>query len=131
MAVSTSVQAWTLRMPTGSSQQWTFTLTTQTPSGFTPYPIPGGATWEYVARGTQTDVGTPLISITTTTGPDGLITVTQTAVLSQVLLVMTAAATATLAPDTTYYHCLWMNPGTPGALAVFDGSLLIEGAPAP
>jgi len=130
MAVSTSVAAWTLRMPAGSAQQWTFTLTTQSPSGYVPYPIPNGATWEYVARITPTDISGPLISINTTSGPDGQITVTQTAILSQVLLVMTATATATLAPD-TYYHCLWMNPGTSAALAVFDGSLLIEGAPAP
>ena len=131
MAVSSSVLPWTLRMPAGSQQQWTFTLTTQTPSGYTPYPIPGGATWEYVARISPADLSGPLISIGTTSGPDGQITVTQTAILSQVLLVMTSTATLSLTPDITYYHCLWLNPGTPSALAVFDGSLLIAGAPAP
>jgi hypothetical protein len=130
MAVSTSTPAWTLRMPAGSAQQWQFTLTTQTPGGYTPYPIPPLSTWEYVVRATQTDTGTPIFSITTSAGLYGVITVTQTAVLSQVQLGIVATATSALQPG-TYYHCLWMNPGTASALAVFDGQLLIEGAPPP
>ena len=130
MAVSTAVPAWTLRMAAGSAQQWTFTLTTQTPGGYTPYPIPALSTWEYVVRATPTDTGTPIFSITTTPGLYGLITVTQTAVLAQVGLSVDATATAALQPG-TYYHCMWMNPNTTGALAVFDGSLLIDGAPPP
>jgi hypothetical protein len=130
VAVSTSVPAWTLRMPAGSAQEWTFTLTSQSPSGFVPYPIPPLSTWEYVARSSQTDTGTPIFSITTTAGLYGLITVTSTAVLSQVLLGVNATATAALQPG-SYYHCMWMNPNTVGALAVFDGQLLISGAPSP
>ena len=129
MAVSSSVLPWTLRMPAGSQQQWTFTLTTQTPSGYTPYPIPGGATWEYVVRGTPTDIAGSLLSVTTTVTASGQITVISTAVLSQVTLSITATATVGLVPG-TYYHCLWMQPSTPSALAVFDGLLLVDGAPA-
>ena len=130
MAVSSSVLPWTLRMPAGSQQQWTFTLTTQTPSGYTPYPIPGGATWEYVARISPTDLSGPLFSISTAVTGSGQITVISTAYLSQVTLSVTATATATLTPG-TYYHCLWMQPATASALAVFDGNLLIAGAPVP
>lgn len=129
MAVSSSVLPWTLRMPVGSAQQWTFTLTTQTPSGYTPYPIPGGATWEYVARISPTDLSGPLLSVTTAVTGSGQITVISTAYLSQVTLSVTATATAALTPG-TYYHCLWMQPSTASALAVFDGNLLIAGAPA-
>ena len=132
VAVSSSVPAWTLRMPAGSAQEWTFTLTTQqTPGGFfAPYPIPGGSTWEYVVRNSPTDTGVPGLSITTSAGVDGVLLVTSTAVLSQVQLGMVATATAGFSPG-IYYHALWMNPGTASAVAVFDGELIIEGAPAP
>ena len=95
-----------------------------------PYPIPALSTWEYVVRATPTDTGTPIFNITTTPGLYGLLTVTQTAVLAQVGLSVDATATAALQPG-TYYHCLWLNPNTTGALVVFDGELLIDGAPPP
>jgi hypothetical protein len=129
LAVSSSTLAWTLRMPAGSSQEWEFTLTTGTPTYIVPYPIPGGSSWEYVARTTPTGTGTPLFAITPTPGAAGQLTITSTAVLSRVLLAMTGTATAALAPG-AYYHCLWLNPGLPSALAVFDGQLLIDAAPA-
>jgi len=128
MAVSSSLQPWNLRMPAGSAQQWAFTLTTQTPAGYFPYPITG-ATWEYVARVSPTDTSVPLLYVTTTITAAGEITTTTSAILSQVTLSISATATGALTPG-TYYHCMWMNPGTPSALAVFDGNLIIAGAPA-
>ena len=129
MAVSSSVQPWNLRMPAGSAQAWTFTLTTQTDAGYFPYPV-GAATWEYVARISPTDTSIPLFSVTTALTANGEITAVTSAVLSQVMLAISATATAAITPG-TYYHCLWMNPGTAAALAVFDGNLLIAGAPIP
>jgi hypothetical protein len=131
VANSSSVQPWTLQMPQGSLQQWTFTLTTV--DGFTgqsePWSITGN-TWEYVARVSGTDDGTPLIEITTSASAAGLITVTGSASLSQVLLAIYPAATQPLSPG-TYYHALWANPGTATALALFTGPLIIAGTPQP
>jgi len=83
-AVSVATPSWTLRMPQGTLQQWTFTFTEPGPAGV-PYPI-SGATWEYVVRANAADTGVPLISITTALTSAGQITVTATASLSQVLL---------------------------------------------
>lgn len=132
---SSSVQPWSLRMPSGSAQSWTFTFTTTAPGGFTPYPLTG-STWEYVARVSQTDTTSPpAIKITTTPSSQGLITVTSTATLAQVLLQIYPAATAigTLTPG-TLWHALWMNPGTTTETAIFGGLqslLLVEGTPEP
>lgn len=116
-------------MPAGSLQQWTFTFTVASASGpATPYPI-GGATWEYVARTSPGDLGTPLIDITTTPTSAGVITVTFTSVLAQVLLTIYPAATAGL--NGSYSHSLWMDPGTPSALTWCTGSLLVDGNPQP
>lgn len=129
MANSSSVQQWTLRMPAGSLQQWNTTFTTTAPGGTTPYSI-SASTWEYVVRSTATDTGSPLIDITTSVNSQGLLTVTATATLSQVLLTMNPAATATLTPG-TYWHALWQNPGTSAAVTWWTGNLLIEGNPQP
>jgi hypothetical protein len=116
---------WTLTMAAGSLQEWTLTLA----SGSGPYPV-SGATWEYVARPSAADMSAPpLIDITTTATPAGLITVTSTGSLSQLLLVICPAATAALLG--CYSHALWMNPGTPSALEVAGGSLLVVAAPQP
>lgn len=129
MPNSTSVLPWTLRMPAGSLQQWLFTFTTNAPGGTTPYPI-SGATWEYVARTTATGGGSPLISVTTTANSQGVLVVTSSATLSQVLLEIYPPATSAL--DGTYYHSLWMNPGnSSSAFTWFTGSLLVEGNPQP
>jgi hypothetical protein len=116
-------------MPAGSLQQWLLTLTDILPASNPPFPITG-ATWEYVARSTPTDTGTPLIKITTSASAAGLLTVISTASVSSVLLQIYPAATVSLAPG-TYYHAMWMDPGTPSALSVFDDLLLIDGAPQP
>jgi len=121
---SSSVQPWTLRMPAGSQQQWNFTFTTTAPGGATPYPI-SGKTWEYVVRTTATDTGAPLIDITTLVSGYGQIAVTATAALSQILLTVTPAATASLTPG-TYWHALWMNPG-PAQFTWLTGNLIIQG----
>ena len=129
MAVSDAVMSWTLQMPAGSLQQYNFDLTVPGAYTSTPWPL-AGVTWEYVARPTATDDSTPLIEITTVLSTPGLITVTSTATLSQVLLAIYPAATAALAPG-TYYHALWANPGAPTALPIFTGLLQIAGAAQP
>jgi hypothetical protein len=130
MANSVSTITWSLRMPAGSVQNWTFVLTTTAPGGVTPWPITG-ATWEYVARTAATDLTIPpLIELTTTAGSQGVLTVTNTSATSSVAMDMYPAATATVTPG-TYYHALWMNPSTAEAFCWFTGNLLIEGNPQP
>jgi len=129
MAVSNAVNTWTLQMPAGSLEEYTFTFTVPGPFSTTPYPI-SGATWEYVVRDTPTDVGGPLIQLTTAPSSQGLLTVTATAVLSQVLLVLNPAATVNL-PPATYYQTLWMNPSTSVAFSWLTGLLQIDGNPQP
>lgn len=129
MPNSSSVNPWTLRMPAGSLQQWLFTFTTTAPGGTTPYPITG-ATWQYVARPSAADLTSPpLIDITTVPSAGGEIVVTSTASLSQVQLNILPAATASL--DGTYFHTLWMNPGTSSAFSWVTGLLIAEANPQP
>jgi hypothetical protein len=132
VAYTDAIPAWTLRMPAGSLQQWNLTLTIPAPAADPPYPV-SGATFEYVARTSATDLSTPLIKITTTVSSAGLITVTSSASLSQLLLAIYPAATAAVTPG-TYFHACWMNPGTDEALGLFGGSgslLMIDGNPQP
>lgn len=128
MALSLATNNWQLRMPAGSLQQWQFTFTTPAPGSTPPYPI-SGATFEYVVRTSQSDLGTPVIDITATPSSFGLIVVTSTAALSQVLLDIYPAATASLSG--TYFHALWMNPGGSSALTWFTGLFLVDGNPQP
>ncbi len=130
MTNSSSVQLWTLRMPAGSLQQWLFTMTTTAPGGTTPYPLTGVTGWEYVVRAAATDTGIPLFSITTTPNSAGALVVTATDALSQVLLDIYPAATATLTPG-TYAHSLWMGANTNAQFAWITGLLVVEGAPQP
>jgi len=116
-------------MPAGSLQQWLFTFTTGAPGGVTPYPITG-STWEYVVRTSATDMGTPMVDLTTTAGSAGVLTVTSTTSTSSVQVNMYPAATATATPG-TYYHALWENPGGTAATTWFTGELLITGNPQP
>ena len=129
MTVSNSVATWTLQMPQGSLEEYTFTFLQPGPFSTIPYPI-SGATWQYVVRPAPTDESAPLIDITTASTSEGQITVTSTATLSQVLLTILPAATQPLAPG-TYYHTLWMNPDTNAAYAWLTGLLQIEGNPQP
>lgn len=130
MVNSISTQPWTLKMDAGAEQQWLFTFTTGAPGGTTPWPI-SGATWEYVARTSATDLTIPpLIKITTTPSSAGLLTVTSSATTSSVLLAMYPAATVSLTPG-VFYHALWIWPGTTTAQTIFNGLLLINGAPQP
>ena len=130
MANSISTQPWTLKMDAGAEQQWLFTFTTGAPGGLTPWPI-SGDTWEYVARTSATDLTVPpLIKITSTPGSAGVLTVTSTSAVSSVQLTMYPAATVSLTPG-SYSHALWANPGTTSALTIFNGLLLINGAPQP
>lgn len=130
MALSSSVLPWTLQMPAGSLQQWTFTLTSPQPGGPpVPYPV-AGAAWEYVVRPSAADLTVPpLVDITTTASAAGLITVTATSALSQAVLAIYPAATQSLAG--IYSHALWMNPGTPAALCVAEGTLQAVASPQP
>ncbi len=117
-------------MPAGSLQQWLFTMTTTAPGGTTPYPLAGVTGWEYVVRAAATDTGIPLFSITTTPNSAGALVVTATDALSQVLLDIYPAATATLTPG-TYAHSLWMGANTNAQFAWITGLLVVEGAPQP
>ena len=131
MAYTTAVPSWTLRMPAGSYQAWTFDFTIPQAASSPPYPVTG-ATWLYVARTSQADTSQPpLIQIGTSYSAQCLITVTATASVSRILLEIYPAATAALAPG-TYYHALWMDSDYEGrAFTWFSGSLLIEGNPQP
>lgn len=130
MANSISTQPWTLRMDAGSEQQWLFTFTTGAPGGTTPWPI-SGATWEYVARTSATDLTVPpLIKITASPSSAGLLTVTASDTVSSVQLDMYPAATVSLAPG-QFWHAMWINPGTTTAQTIFNGLLLVTGAPQP
>jgi hypothetical protein len=125
--LTNAVPGWTLVMPSGSAQLWNFVFT-QVATG-DPYPITGAA-WEYVVRTAATAAGAPLIEVTTAVSGDGLLTVTDTAVLSQVQMDLYPAATSDLAAG-SYYHALWMNPGTSAAYPWFTGLLQIEAASQP
>lgn len=130
MPNSTATNQWNLRMPAGTLQQWYTTFTTGAPGGTTPYRITG-STWEYVARTSQTDVSEPpLVSVTTTLTSQGVLLVTASATVSNVLLQLYPAATAALAPG-TYYHSFWQDPGTESAYCWWTGLLLIDGNPQP
>lgn len=130
MAIYTSsVTPWTLKIPAGSLQEWVLTLTSpQGSSPALPYPV-DGASWEYVVRPSARDLETPLVDITDSAGFAGLITVTSTSSASQVLLSVYPAATAGLSGF--YAHALWMNPGTPSALAIAEGTLQVIASPQP
>ena len=127
MPLTNAVPVWTLQMPAGSLEQWTFTFTY--PTTGQPFPITG-ATWEYVVRTSASATGSPLIQIGTTATANGLIAVTAAPSLSQVLLDIYPAATSSLTA-TTYYHALWMNPGALSALCIFSGALIVTAAPQP
>ena len=125
--LTSCVPSWTLRMAAGSLQQWTITLTSLADDGAViPYPI-DGATWEYVASASVT--GPQMFTVIPAATASGLITVTATDSLSQVLLEIYPAATVSLSG--TYVHALWMNPGTPSALAVAEGPLQVAEIPQP
>jgi hypothetical protein len=113
-------------MGAGALQQWALTLTS--PVTGQPYSI-SGATWEYAVRTSPSASGPPLIEITTNPTADGAITVTSSATLSQAVLNIYPAATTVLSG--TYYHALWLNPGTESALPLFTGSLIISAVPQP
>jgi hypothetical protein len=128
---SSSVLPWALTMPAGSLQQWQFSFTTLAAAGPTqPYPVTG-ATWEYVARPTATDLSVPpLISLTTAETASGVLVVTATATVSQVLLQIYPPATAGLNGE--YFHALWMWPGNgTSAFTWVTGPLIVQGNPQP
>lgn len=127
MTASVGYLPWTLTMPAGSLQSWNVQF--NVPATFAPYPITG-TTWEYVARLNATDTGPPLIDITTTPSAQGQISVTATSLLSQVTLVISPAATASLTPG-QLWHALWMNPATTGQFTWLSGNLIVLGNPAP
>jgi hypothetical protein len=113
-------------MPAGTLTEWLFTFTQ--PATGLPYPFPVGATWEYVARLTATDLTVPpLIDVTTTVGSQGQLVVTSTAAVSSVQLNLAPAATVNLTPG-EYAHALWMQPGNGvSAFTWWTGSLTIVG----
>ena len=125
MTLSSTPQAWTLEMGYGSLVEYLFTFSY--PSTGTLFPITG-MTWEYVVRATGTSGGSPLISITTSSSADGVLTVSTAA--STVLLTLYPAATSGLAPQ-QYYHSLWMSPGGDTAFTWFSGALIVQGNPQP
>jgi hypothetical protein len=120
---------WSLTMAQGSSQAWNIKLTV--PFTVSPFPVDPAA-WQYVVRAQGDDgTGTPLVSITPAASADGLLTITDTPSLSQVLLQIYPAGTQDLAPG-SYAHGLWEFPGNPvTARAMFTGDLIIEAAPQP
>jgi hypothetical protein len=125
--LTNAVPGWTLVMPQGSAQLWNFVFTTL-PAG-APYPITGAA-WEYAVRASAGNAGSPLFSLTTSATGNGVLTVTATAALSQVQMDLYPAATQNLTPG-TFYHALWMNPGTTSAYCWFAGQLQVENIAGP
>lgn len=124
MATSITTQQWNLQVPAGALQEWVFTFAQ---ADGTPYPL-AGTTWEYVARTQPTDTGTPLVKLTTAASAQGHLTVDETD--SQVTFTLYPAATASLTPG-SYYHALWMDPGTADAYPWLTGALQVAGNPQP
>jgi hypothetical protein len=122
-------QQWTLFLAAGSAADVTFTFTTTAPGGVTPYPTVGFA-WEYVVRETAGSSGSPLISVTTSPSSAGLITATATSAVSQILLALYPAATASLGAG-SYSQALWSQPGTTNAFCWMSGTLTVSGAAQP
>lgn len=114
-------QVWTLELAAGSQLQAAFTFTTDAPGGTTPYPI-SGSTWEYIVRPTATSLSTTF-SVTTTPSASGSITTTATDTLSQILLTVAPAATASLSG--VYSHALWQDPATTEAFCWASGQIVI------
>jgi hypothetical protein len=115
--VSSGLIPWDLTVPIGSAAQWTVTFTV--PYTGAPYSI-SGLTWEFVVRTTAYN-GSPLFSVTTTPNAAGTITVTSTAVLSQILLALNPAATQSLAPG-QYALALWSSTNTSAQFTWLSGS---------
>jgi hypothetical protein len=112
-------------MPVGSVQEWQFTFTV--PATGALYAIVG-FTWEWVVRANPGDTGTPLVSITTTPSAPGSLTVNTG--LSQVLMTVNPAATASMAAG-QYTQALWSNPSTSSAFCWLAGGLVLQAAPQP
>ena len=129
MAYQNAVPSFNYQLPAGSLQEINCTFVSNTSRTQSPWPITG-ATWEYVVRLTPTSGGSPLFSLTPTPNSQGVITITNTASTSAALISIFPAATASLGPA-TYYHTLWMNPGTPNAYAWFTGNFIVTGNPQP
>jgi hypothetical protein len=125
--LTNAVPGWTLLMPQGSAQVWNFVFTTLSTGA--PYPI-SGAVWEYSVRSAPGIAGSPLFSLTTAETGNGVLTVTATTALSQVQMDLFPAATQDLDPG-TYYHALWMNPGTTSQYGWFVGQLQVENVAGP
>lgn len=122
---SASTQQWNLQVPAGALQEWVFTFTAADGSLF---PL-DGHTWEYVARTSPTDTGTPVVKLTTVAGSQGVLTVDVAA--SAVKFTLYPAATADLAPA-AFHHALWMDPGDPvSAYPWLAGALQVVGNPQP
>lgn len=125
MSSNTGYTPWSLTMPVGSIQEWQFTFTV--PATGALYPVTG-FTWEWVVRVNPGDSGTPLISLTTTPGAEGVLTVNT--LLSQVLLTVNPAATTGMAPG-VYSQALWSNPSLSSAYCWLAGPLILQAAPQP
>lgn len=129
MAYQSTVPQYTLSMPAGSVQELACTFIDNGPAVVTPWPITG-FTWEYVVRESAAPGAALVFEITTTVSVSGLITITDTASVSQALLSVYPAATSSLTPG-TYFHALWSNPGLDSAYSWFSGALLVNGNPQP
>jgi hypothetical protein len=116
--------AWTMRTPAGSVAEYAVTMALQNGN---PYPV-NGASWEYVVRASDSSLGEPLLTVTTTASASGVISVSQSPA-TVITLTLYPAATSGLCG--TYRHALWMNNGTDGAMAWFFGSLVATPAPLP
>lgn len=81
-------------------------------------------------RETASSSGSPLISVTTSPSSAGLITATATSAVSQILLALYPAATATLGAG-SYSHALWQDPSTSSAFCWMSGGLTVSGASQP
>jgi hypothetical protein len=130
--VSSSVIPWSLTLPAGSLQQWTFTFTviSQTTGQQVPYPLTGVTGWEFVVRPVQTDLTVPpLISITTIPSLEGQLVITSTATLSTAQLTITPSATVSLNGE--YWSSLWMNPNTTSAFSWVSGPFVVAATAQP
>lgn len=106
----------------GSLQNWLFSFIY--PSTGAIFPI-SGFTWEYVVRNSA---GSTVISVTTSSSAEGVLTVSTSA--STVQLTLYPAATQSLAVG-QYSHALWANPSTSSAYTWFSGTLVLGSNPQP
>jgi len=132
MPLGVSSVQWDLRVPAGSNIQWQIQMWVT--GGITPFPITGH-TFQYIVRDAQGSSGNILVKLrsdvpgTPTPVGGGLLSITNTALLTAVNLALYPPATSPLAAPGTFYHALWMDYADPvNAANIFWGTFFTDPA---